>query len=214
MAARGASPHDDARARRRPGGARRIPEPVTRALAIALVLVVATACGGAEERAEPPPTLPATALPELESHERTLDAGALAEDAFEPGPLAELVDGALLGGREREFSGRTRTFDHVVARTLVFSDADGAAAYLGWFREHADELLGPVERAALAPPGEEGVAFTLVRCGTCKKELAALLAGWRRGTTVFTLLASGSGANERRFARLVHELDDAVGLSR
>jgi hypothetical protein len=184
-----------------------------RLLLTAVLLLLATAACGSEEAAPPaaPATLPAAALPELDSHARTLGAAALAADSFEPASLETLLsEGGYLTGREREFSGKTRTFDHVVARTLVFETQDGAEAYLGWVRGHGDEFLGRAAPAKVVPPGEGGVAFTLERCGTCKKELPTFLAAWRRGETVLTLLAAGSGADPAGFSALAHELDEAA----
>lgn len=184
-----------------------------RLLLPAVLLLLAAAACGAEEAASPaaPTTLPAAALPELDSRARTLDAASLADDAFEPDALAALLsEGGYVTGREREFSGKTATFDHVVARTLVFESRDGAEAYLGWVRGHGDEVLGRAAPAKVVPPGEGGVAFTLERCGTCKKELPTFLAAWRREATVLTLLAAGDGADAASFSALAHELDEAA----
>jgi hypothetical protein len=184
-----------------------------RLLLPALLLLLAAAACGAEEAAPPaaPTTLPAAALPELDSRARTLDATALAADAFEPDALAALLsEGGYVTGREREFSGKTTTFDHVVARTLVFESQRGADAYLGWVRGHGDEVLGRAAPAKVMPPGEGGVVFTLERCGTCKKELPTFLAAWRRDATVMTLLAAGDGAAPDSFSALAHELDEAA----
>jgi hypothetical protein len=179
---------------------------------LATVAALLAGCGTAEKTAGPPETLPASALPELASNARTLDADALAVDAFQPHELSQLLAEAEFEvGREREFSGRTRTFDHVVARTLRFENSAGADAYLDWLSRHGQDILGRVEPAKLTLPGDGGVAFTLFRCGTCKKELPTFLAGWRRGETVLTLLAAGSGANPQRFGALVGELDATLG---
>jgi hypothetical protein len=184
-----------------------------RALLLVLaVAFVAASCGsGGDDPPAAPVTLGAAALPELSSRTRTLDASALAFDALEPEPLVNLLaDAGFRTGFEREFSGKTRTFDHVVARTLVFESADGASAYLGWLRDHGDDVLGRAGPTTVVPPGETGVAFELEACGTCKKELPTFLAGWRRGESVLTLLAAGSGANPSRFAALVREHDEAA----
>lgn len=184
-----------------------------RILLPAVLLLLAAAACGAEETATPaaPATLPAAALPELDSRARTLDAAALASDAFEPDALAALLaEGGYVTGREREFSGKTTTFDHVVARTLVFEGQNGADAYLGWVRGHGDEVLGRAAPAKVVPPGEGGVAFTLERCGTCKKELPTFLAAWRRDATVMTLLAAGDGAGAASFSALARRLDEAA----
>lgn len=179
-------------------------------LALAVVLGT-TACGSEDGPPPAPATLAAAALPELDSRARTLDAAAVAFDALEPVSLQELlVEQGYRTGSEREFSGKTKTFDHVVARTLVFETPDGALAYLGWLREHGDDVLGRAVPAKITPPGDAAVAFALERCGTCKKELPTFLAGWQRGETVLTLLAAGSGANPARFTALVHEHDEAA----
>jgi hypothetical protein len=184
-----------------------------RLLLPALLLALAAAACGTEEAAPPatPATLPAAALPDLDSSARTLDAASLADDAFEPDALAALLaEGGYVTGREREFSGKATVFDHVVARTLLFETQQGADAYLGWVRGHGDEVLGRAAPAKVMPPGEGGVAFTLERCGTCKKELPTFLAAWRRETTVLTLLAAGDGADPASFSALARELDEAA----
>jgi hypothetical protein len=180
-------------------------------LPLALVIVLGAAACGSDSPQAPPATLGATALPELDSRARTLDAAAVAFDALKPASLQALLDeSGFETGSEREFSGKTKTFDHVVARTLVFETADGALAYLGWLRGHGDDVLGRAVPATITPPGEAGVAFALERCGTCKKELPTFLAAWQRGEAVLTLLAAGSGASPARFAALAREHDEAV----
>jgi len=180
-------------------------------LAALAVAFLAAACGAKEERAAPP-TLPAGSLPELSSSARTLDAESLAADALRPAALAGLLaEAGYETGREREFSGKTRIFDRVVARSLRFESAEGAEAYLGWLRRHGKDFLGRAVPAKVSVPGESGVAFALLRCGTCKKELPTFLAGWRRGELVLSLLAAGSGANAERFGALARDLDRTAG---
>jgi hypothetical protein len=175
-------------------------------LVTAALCLAAVACGAHEEAAThaAPGTLPPSALPELTSSARTLDTEALAADALEPESLAALLEeSGFESGREREFSGKTNTFDHVVARALRFRSAEGAEAYLAWLGKHGNDLLGRAVPAKIAPPGESGVAF--------KKELPTFLAGWRRDEVVFFLLAAGSGANAQRFSGLARDLDEAGG---
>jgi hypothetical protein len=181
-------------------------------VALAVVLGLAAAACGSDDGPPPAPaTLGAASLPELDSTARMLDAAAVAFDAFDTASLEELLaEAGYEAGSEREFSGKTKTFDRVVARTLVFETEDGALAYLGWLRGHGDDVLGRAIPATIASPGEDGVAFELERCGTCKKELPTFLAGWRREDTVLTLLAAGSGANPARFTALVREHDEAA----
>lgn len=184
-----------------------------RALLVTAALGLAVAaCGAQEEPATraAPATLPAAALPELASSARTLDAEALAADALEPKSLGALLsDSGFESGREREFSGKTTTWDRVLARTLRFGSPQGAQAYLAWLGTHGNDLLGRAVAAKFGPPGIDGVAFVLARCGTCKKELPTFLAGWRRGDLVFFLLAAGPGGNPERFGELVRDLDAA-----
>ena len=186
-------------------------------VALVLTLLLLPACGSEENErpaAPAPASLPGSALPELDSRARSLSAEALAADSYEPKALADLLDDArFVSGSEREFSGKTRTFDHVIARTLVFEDAAGAETYLSWLRTHGEDFLGRVQPAKVSPPGESGVAFMLAACGTCKKETPTFLAGWRRGATVLTLLAAGSGANPERFSALAEQLDELAATA-
>jgi hypothetical protein len=183
-----------------------------RALALAcLAVLVVAGCGEADEAQAPPPTLGARTLPELDSRSRILDAGGLAVDAFRPTELARILeDAGFVSGREREFSGKSRTWDRVVARTLLFESDEGARTYVSWLERHADELLGKTAPAEWSAPGDGGVAFVLVPCASCKKELPTFFAGWRRDAIVATLLAAGAGANESRFTGLARQLDARV----
>ncbi len=177
------------------------------ALAAVALAVPAAGCGGQDgERA--PATLPPDALPELSSERRELDRAALAEDAFAPHALAELLDEAGYEvGVEREFVGRGAVFDRVVARALRFESAEGAESYLRWIRRHGHDLLGKTESEPPLPIGSSGVLLALVRCGTCKKELPAYVAAWRRDDLVLSLLASGRGVDRKRLAGLARALD-------
>lgn len=182
--------------------------------AILLLALIAASCGSEETSAPMSSrlaTLPKSSLPELDSRARVLSARTLAEDSLAPDLEKSLQTWGYLTGLEREFFGKTTTFDHVVARTLMFETADGAKAYLAWLGRHADNVLGRAQPADLDPLGESGVAFTLAGCGTCKKELPTFLAGWRRGATVLSLLAAGSGANPERFGALARDLDGTLG---
>ena len=183
-----------------------------RRLAVAILAALALAgCGAADEGQAPPPTLAAGTLPELDSRSRILNVGGLAVDAFRPTEFARfLEDAGFVSGREREFSGKSRMWDRVVARTLLFESDDGARAYVDWLERHAEDLLGKAAPAEWSAPGGAGVAFVLVPCASCKKELPTFFAGWRRDAIVATLLAAGSGANESRFAELTRRLDVRV----
>jgi hypothetical protein len=191
---------------------------ILRRASVLLALLALAACGSGEDGSRtsaapgaPPATLPADALPQLDSRARTLDAEALADDSLDPAGLGDvLAEAGYVTGSEREFSGKSPSFDHVVARTLVFESDAGAKTYLGWLRGHAADFLGRADPADLSVPGQSGVAFSLARCGTCVKEVPAFLAGWRRGNVVLWLLAAGSGASADRFDALAHEADGVL----
>lgn len=180
------------------------------ALAAAALALLAASCGGQDgERA--PATLPPDALPELSSERRELDRAALAEDSFAPHALAKLLDEAGYDvGVEREFVGHGAVFDRVVARALRFESPQGAESYLRWIRRHGDDLLGDTESEPPLRLGSSGVLLALVRCGTCKKELPAYVAAWRRDDVVLSLLASGRGVDRERLAGLARELDGTM----
>jgi hypothetical protein len=183
---------------------------------VALLALLIAGCGGTaeEEIAQaqaPTPTLFAEALPELEARARTLDASQLAADSFDPDGLASLLASVgYLGGSEREFYGRSETFDHVVARTLRFADVVGAEAYLDWLRANADDFLGKATPQAPLAVGSSSLLFSLERCDVCKKQQPAFLAGWRRGPNVAFLLGQGAGASRDEFETLSRALDERI----
>ena len=191
-----------------------------RILAFGLLVLTAAAagCGNAAEPAASPPAAPAPPvtlqpadLPELTARARMLGPHELAADAFAPAALAAILqDGGFVVGSEREFSGHTDAFDHVLARTLRFSDAAGAQAYLGWLTANAGDLLGKIRPEAPVGLGQDGVAFSLVRCGTCKKELPTIMAAWRHAAVVGFVLAAGRGTDRDRFGDLAHRLDARI----
>lgn len=175
--------------------------------AVALTALALAACGGTAL----PDALPPSALPGMSVTERSLGPGELAQDAIAVEPARETLTAlGLVGGLEREFAGHTAQFDHVVSRTLRFHDASGAVAYLGWLEAHVDDLLGDSKQAAPLALGTDGLSFTLVPCGSCKKELPTFLAAWRHDDEVAYLLAAGRGANPQTFRALAVLLDHAV----
>ena len=183
------------------------------AVAVALILAVLVAgCGGASESApDPPTTLAPGVLPELNEQARTLDAALLAADSFEPDALAVLLEESdYVVGSEREFFGRGKIFDHVVARTLRFADPKGAAAYLEWVDKHAEDFLGRTNRETPLGLGEMDTLFSLQRCDVCKKQQPTFLAAWREGETVAFLLGAGPGVKRETFEALAHKLDERI----
>jgi len=155
-----------------------------------------------------PPPLPSAALPALASRDRALPAGELALDALKPSDLSALLDQAgYRGGTEREFSGHTDTFDHVVSRTLVFEDVAGADAYVDWIAGHTGDLAGPSRTLAPIRLGaERSVLYELEPCATCKKQLPTWFGAWRRGSTVSYLLVAGRNVDRRTVGNLAGRL--------
>ncbi len=144
---------------------------------------------------------------ELPSDVRVLDADGVAADAAVPGPLAELLRrSGFLVASEREFHGHGERFDRVLARTLVFSDPAGAAAYVDWLASHPREILGATRRLRPLALGADAVLFRVRPCG-CRAELPTFLAAWRRGSTVRFLLAAGRGASPRTLLPIAAALD-------
>jgi hypothetical protein len=183
-------------------------------LAVVLGALLLAGCGSeapAPETLSLAPPLATSVVPELSARDRELALEALAADAFEPEALAELLDdAALAGGRERELSGHGETFDHVIARSLVFADAAGADEYLGWVRGHTLDLVGRTREREAPALGEASLLFELEPCPTCKKQLPTLVAVWRSGGNVGYVLASGRGVNRESFGRLALAVDASV----
>jgi len=185
------------------------------ALAVVLGALLVAGCGSQAAADETPalaPPLETSVVPELAARDRELPLEALAADAFEPEVLAALLDDAgYAGGRERELSGHGKTFDHVIARSLVFADAAGADAYLGWVRGHTLDLVGRTREREAPPLGEVAFLFELKPCPSCRKQLPTFVAVWRRGGNVAYVLASGRGVNRESFRRLALAVDASVG---
>lgn len=158
------------------------------------------------------PAVPAASFPSLDAGEVVrLDAETLAADALEPGSLQELLE------RTRFATGSERTFvgdggvRSVTARVLEFGSVDGAAEYLRWIEDHASDILGETR---VEPPIEVGggVArvFSHAPGGCCPKAMTTVLAAWRRGNLVLSVLASGSEVRGPNLALLAAGFDRAA----
>jgi hypothetical protein len=178
--------------------------------------LLVTACGGGgggepmgslpADVVAAPPTLPADTLP-LKSTERVVSSTDVAGDALDPAVFeAVVVDAGFLTGREREFRGGLGDFLRVVARVLVFHDAEGADRFVGWVQAHPADLLGSAVRVDAAVPAG-ALLFRAKPSGCCVKETLRFLAVWRRGETVRWLYASGPGVDRRAVGGLAEELD-------
>jgi len=178
------------------------------------------ACSNAQPTSAPPPTtappsvldpIPATALPGHPADAIDLDAGSVALDAVDVAGLEVLLDEAgFVDGTQRQFSrvrgGRRR----ILARVLSFETPGGAAAYVAWLRDHADEVIGDAApNAGLRAPGH-GVVLVHEPNPCCHNETRMFLAMWHRGSTVVTLQIAGEGARESDVPDLLARLDAAI----
>ncbi len=188
------------------------------AIRIKLLLTIAlSACGaGGSPRTDLPahlpgaPNLPADTLPGRPSRVSTIDEAALARDAVQPVPLAELLhDSGFIVGSERSFSlgaGRVRS---AIARVLLFEDPEGATRYLDWLGGHATDVLGTATREV--PPDLTGsLLFLHEPTGCCHAETSMFLAAWQRGPRVLSLLAVGPRVSRRAVAALASRFDSTV----
>jgi hypothetical protein len=155
--------------------------------------------------------IPRTALPGNPADPIDLDAGSVAVDAVDVAGLEALLDEAgFVGGTQRQFSrvrgGRRR----MLARVLSFETPAGAAAYVAWLRDHADDVIGE----AAPNPGlrvpSHGVVLVHEPNPCCHNETRMFLAMWHEGSTVVTIQIAGEGARESDVPDLLARLDAAV----
>lgn len=176
----------------------------------ALLLVLSlSACAG--DVIPIPPVLPADALPGMASEVASVDTKVLARDALQPTQLDRLLlDAGFLSGRERTFSGPGERFSLAVTRVLVFDSSGGAASYVGWLRDHPEDLLGTAR--TLEPLELPGDPFLVVHTpgGCCPKAVPIYVSAWQRGSTVLFLRASGRRADPSAVQELAAELDMMV----
>jgi len=192
-----------------------------RAASLALgIALLGSACSTEQPTSGPPPAttppvvlepIPATALPGHPADPIDLDAGSVAMDAVDVAGLEAMLGKAgFVGGTQRQFSrvrgGRRR----IVARVLSFETPGGAAAYVAWLRDHADEVIGDAApNAGLRAPGH-GVVLVHEPNPCCHNETRMFLAMWHRGSTVVTLQIAGEGARESDVPDLLARLDAAI----
>jgi hypothetical protein len=155
--------------------------------------------------------IPATALPGHPADPIDLDAGSVAVDAVDIAGLEALLDEAgFIGGTQRQFSrvrgGRRR----ILARVLSFETGEGAAAYVAWLRDHADEVIGDAAPNARLRAPSHGVVLVHEPNPCCHNETRMFLAMWHRGSTVVTIQIAGEGARESDVPDLMARLDAAV----
>jgi hypothetical protein len=165
--------------------------------------LAAGGCGGeAATVPSPAPLLDADALPELRAATRTLDAAGLAQATPLPRLRERLGEWGLVRAGEREFTGRGRGLDHVVARTVDFAEPAGATAYQRALVDGTASYLG-----AGAGTGRVtgGWLIRAPSCG-CRPAPPTLIAVVRRGGRVGWLSISGKAATAARARRLAEGL--------
>ncbi len=112
-----------------------------------------------------PPVLPASALPHMTSDAAPVDTDHLANEVTHPDDLRSLLDDAgFVHAAQRSFGGGRGAFSRVVARGLVFEADAGAAAFVGWFGEHAPEEIITSER--ISRPGCPRASSSSATCPT------------------------------------------------
>jgi hypothetical protein len=167
------------------------------ALAIAVCLA---ACGeGDDEPAHPapPPTLPAAAVPYLESKERVLTAAAIAEETGLAQLERQLADWGYESGASRYFQGQSRRLQVVDSRAYRFRSPAGAAALMRAIRAEPRAFFpGAGDQRAFAVAGRRGIAVDGLPC-SCHLAQPARFAAVRDGATVRTLEINGARATPR-----------------
>jgi hypothetical protein len=164
---------------------------VRAALAPFALAVLFAGCGS--EAAAPLPTLPAAALPELESSAQAVGLDELLADFGADGELKGKIQG-YVRGEERVFQGESQRFDRVVSRTLEFEGAQAATGYVDFVRSHVSALYGTGTTAErLESKGREGFLIDAAACA-CHRAEPTLAAVVSRGPRVTYLEVNGGGA--------------------
>jgi hypothetical protein len=170
-------------------------------------LAAAAGCGGDEESAAaapaPPPTLPAAAVPYLESEERTLTAAAVAKETGVPRLSARLAEWGYESGASRHFQGQSKRLQVVDARAYRFRSPAGAAAFMRLIRQEPGAFFpAGGETRAFAVAGRRGIAIEGLPCA-CHLAQPAYFAAVTDGTTVRSLEINGARASVKALRALV-----------
>lgn len=188
--------------------------------ALLVVPLLTSACGSDPPTSLPTPSsdpaefvevIPATALPGAPADPVDLDAAAIAADAVDAVGLESLLNQAgFVGGTQRQFSRVRAGRRRILARVLSFETPLGAARYLEWLTDHANDVIGEAApNAGLAVP-RDGVIFVHEPDPCCHNETRSFLAMWHDGSTVVTIEIAGEGARESDVPELLSQLDAAV----
>ena len=170
------------------------------------VALTATACGGAgagAETAQPPPVMPASAVPYLPSHAGRLTAADLLKDGVQPGLAGDLSRWDFRSGAQRTFHGRSHNLQLVVARTLDFGGSTGARAYVAYVKQHAAGIMGadPVV-SPLTSGARKGWLFMPAGCA-CHMAQPAVIGIVSGGDRVSYLEVNGPNATPKALRALL-----------
>jgi hypothetical protein len=173
------------------------------ALLLLTLAVAMVGCGSAASPAPAPPTLPASAVPYLPSHARTLSPAALARETAAPALRAQLSSWGYMAGADRYFQGESRQLQVVDSRAFRFKSATGARAFVAFVGRHVSVYLGSFPRTrAFSSAGRTGILAIAQPC-QCHLANPAYLAVVAGGGTVRWLEINGPGATPRKLARLI-----------
>jgi hypothetical protein len=174
-------------------------------IAVVAAALCLSACGGGDERpsAPPPPTLPAAAVPYLESKERTLTAAVVAREAALPRLAGQLAEWGYDGGASRYFQGQSKRLQVVDSRAYRFRTTTGAVAFMRVIRENPGAFFpGAGDTRDFSAGGRRGIAADGLPC-SCHLAQPALFAAVSDGTTVRSLEINGARASRRVLRALV-----------
>jgi hypothetical protein len=169
--------------------------------------LLAGGCGGEDEAARPagavrPPTLPAAAVPYLDSTERALTPAQLGRETRVPALAKRLAGWGFAGGAGRSFQGQSKRLQVVESRTLRFRSAGGASAFLALVRSQPGSFLPGAETPRpFRSRGRRGIVVKAAPC-SCHMASPAYLGMLASGPTVSWLEINGPRATVGALRRL------------
>jgi hypothetical protein len=137
----------------------------------------------------------------------------LIDETSDPESLdAELRHTGFATGTRRTFTGSRgkRVYSRVVAQGLAFDSEAGAARYLEWLTEHANDVMGQTHALAFEGLPEGALFLEHLPDGCCPRETPAYLVAWRRRSFVLSVWALGPKARPGPLVPLVHAYDEEV----
>ena len=190
------------------------------AATLLVVALLGSACASEQPTSTPSGTtgpthvlepIPPRALPGNSADPTDLDAASIASDAVDVEALESLLDRAgFVGGTQRQFSRVRNGRRRILARVLMFQTPGGASAYVGWLRDHGDEVIGKATPTADLRAPSQGVVLVHEPNPCCHNETRMFLAMWHEGSMVVTIQIAGEGAREADVPELLSQLDAAV----